>query len=64
MGEQEFCKEVLQKTGIAIFTESGFALKKAKEDDYWIRISLAEPEEKFRGAIDRLYQFLVNIEDK
>lgn len=63
IGEQEFCKQVLHNTGIAIFTESGFALKKAKENDYWVRISLAMPENRFQMAIDRFYSFLVNAKN-
>lgn len=61
VGEMELCKELLQKAGIAVFTESGFALKAAKEDDYWVRISLAVPEKKFRAAVDRMYKVLEEI---
>ncbi len=63
IGELEFCKNLLQKTGIAIFTESGFALKKAKVDDYWVRISLAAPSDIFKKAIDRLYLYLLELEE-
>lgn len=58
VGELELCEELLEKTSIAIFTESGFALKPAKEDDYWVRISLAVPEKKFKAAVDRMYEVL------
>ncbi|MDF2656848.1 MAG: aminotransferase [Bacillota bacterium] len=62
LGELDFCKDLLQKTGIAIFTESGFALKKAKEDDYWVRISLAAPSDIFQKTIDSLYLYLSELE--
>ncbi|QOX65012.1 pyridoxal phosphate-dependent aminotransferase [Anoxybacterium hadale] len=62
LGELEFCKDLLQKTGIAIFTESGFALTKAKENDYWVRISLAAPSDIFEKTIDRLYLYLSELE--
>lgn len=62
LGELEFCKDLLQKTGIAIFTESGFALKKAKEDGYWVRISLAAPRDLFEKTIDSLYVYLTELE--
>ena len=62
ISELEFCKDLLQKTGIAVFTESGFALKKANENDYWLRISLAAPIELFRKTIDRLYLYLSELE--
>ena len=58
VGELELCEELVQKASIAIFTESGFALKPAKKDDYWVRISLAVPEKKFRAAVDRMYEVL------
>lgn len=61
VGELELCKELLHKAGIAVFTESGFALKAAKEDDYWIRISLALPEKEFKAAVDRMYRVLEEI---
>ncbi|SCK00429.1 Putative aminotransferase A [uncultured Eubacterium sp.] len=60
--ELDFCEDLIQKTGIAVFTESGFALKKAKENDYWVRISLAAPIELFRKTIDRLYLYLSELE--
>jgi aspartate/methionine/tyrosine aminotransferase len=61
-GELDFCKDLLQKTGIAIFTESGFALTKAKENDYWVRVSLAAPSDLFQKTIDRLYLYLSELE--
>ena len=64
LGELSFCKDLLQKTGIAIFTESGFTLTRAKEDDYWVRISLAVPNELFRKTIDRFYLYLNELETK
>lgn len=63
LSELEFCEDILRKTGIAIFTESGFALTKAKADDYWVRISLAVPSKLFQTTIDRLYQYLSEGED-
>ncbi|MFV0517673.1 MAG: pyridoxal phosphate-dependent aminotransferase [Aminipila sp.] len=62
LSEMDFCKDLLQKTGIAIFTESGFTLNKAKEDDYWVRISLAAPSDIFQKTIDRLYLYLWELE--
>lgn len=64
LSELDFCRDLLQKTGIAIFTESGFALTRAKEDDYWVRISLAVPNEQFRKTIDRFYLYLSELETK
>lgn len=64
IGELDFCKGLLKKTGIAIFTESGFALSKAKEDDYWVRISLAVPRELFQKTIDRLSIYLSELESQ
>ena len=64
VGELELCERLLQKANIAIFTESGFALKPAKEDDYWVRISLAVPEKKFRAAVDRIYEVLRGMEKR
>lgn len=59
--ELDFCSELLKKAGIAVFTESGFAVKEAKRDDYWVRISLAVQTERFQRAIDRLYTYLVEL---
>lgn len=60
--ELDFCKDLLQKTGIAVFTESGFALTEAKENDYWVRISLAVPNKLFQKTIDRFYLYLSELE--
>lgn len=62
LDEMEFCKDLLQKTGIAIFTESGFTLTRAKEDDYFVRISLAAPSDIFKKTIDRFYLYLSELE--
>lgn len=56
--EMKLCEAILRETGIAIFTESGFALNKANQRDYWIRISLALPEYQFHTAVDKLYFFI------
>lgn len=62
LSEMEFCKDILQKTGIAIFTESSFALTEAPKDDYWVRISLAAPSDIFQKAINKLHRYLTELE--
>ena len=64
ISELDFCAELLRKTGIAVFTESGFALTKPEDNDYWVRISLATPKKLFQEAIDKLYFFLKELESK
>lgn len=64
INELEFCQQLLEKTGIAVFTESGFSIKKAEIDNYWIRISLAVQEERFHKAIDRLRLYLFEMEEQ
>jgi len=63
IGELDFCADLLRKTGIAIFTESGFALTETSENDYWVRISLAAPEKLFCETIDRFYLYLKELEN-
>lgn len=62
VNELDFCKSLLQKSGIAVFTESGFTIKNVKQNDYWIRISLAVEEKQFRCAVDRMKQYLTEME--
>lgn len=64
IGELDFCAELLRKTGIAVFTESGFALTEPEENDYWVRISLAAPKKLFQETIDRFYLFLEELESR
>lgn len=63
ISELEFCQDLLRKTGIAVFTESSFALNRVDKDNYWIRISLAVPSEKFRKCIDKLYVYLLELKN-
>ena len=56
--ELDFCEEVLRETNIAIFTESAFSLKKANQENYWVRVSLAVPRKEFHSAVDRLRIYL------
>lgn len=64
ISELDFCREVLEKTRIAVFTESGFTIKDVEKDNYWIRISLAIQTEQFQYAIDRLYVYLSELNSR
>ena len=64
ISELDFCREVLEKTRIAVFTESGFTIKDVEKDNYWIRISLAIQTGQFQYAIDRLYAYLSELNSR
>lgn len=51
--EEVLCQEFFRETKVALLTESCFCLNRPKRGNFWIRISLAAPEEKFRAAVDR-----------
>ena len=56
--EDEICKQLFDDTAIAILTESCFRVSRRRRPNFWVRISLAAPEVRFRRAIDRFKEFL------
>jgi aspartate/methionine/tyrosine aminotransferase len=60
--ELGLCKDLIEKTGIAVLTESAFSLKESTSNDYWVRISLAANSKLFMTTIDNLYLYLKNME--
>lgn len=61
--EISICKVLLENTGIAILTESAFSLNEASNQDYWVRISLACSCELFQATIDKLFRFLLCLQE-
>jgi aspartate/methionine/tyrosine aminotransferase len=61
--EIDICHNLLVETGIAILTESAFSLHESQENNYWIRISLACPCDLFISTIDKLYDYLLRIQE-
>lgn len=56
--EDEVCKSLFEETSVAILTESCFRLSQRQRNNFWMRVSLAAPCDKFQYAVDRLGKFL------
>lgn len=56
--EEKLCQDFFHETKVALLTESCFRLSRPKRGNFWIRISLAAPEAKFRSAVDRFRIFV------
>lgn len=56
--EDEVCKTLFEETAVAILTESCFRVSQRRRNNFWVRVSLAAPCDKFQYAVDRLGKFL------
>lgn len=52
--EDDFCREVLEKSGVALLSESCFRSSTPSRPWYWTRVSLAAPIDEFNAAFKRL----------
>ena len=59
--EDEICKQLFDKTAVAILTESCFRVSPRRRKNFWIRMSLAAPQDKFVSAVDKLAKFVTSI---
>ena len=58
-----FVLDLLEKTGLAVLTESSFCLEKKEDRPFWFRISLACETMLFCNAVDKLYKYLSLLEE-
>jgi aspartate/methionine/tyrosine aminotransferase len=59
--EDEVSRQLFEETGVAILTESCFRVSPRHRPNFWVRMSLAAPPDRFATAVDRLAGFLAGI---
>ncbi|MBI3776644.1 MAG: pyridoxal phosphate-dependent aminotransferase [Gammaproteobacteria bacterium] len=58
LSEDDVCRRLFEETSVAILTESCFRISARQRQNFWVRLSLAAPEDRFAKAVDRFAQFL------
>ena len=59
--EDAICQKVFESTAVAILTESCFRISHRQRKNFWVRMSLAAPTDRFQAAVDRLADFLSKL---
>jgi glycine hydroxymethyltransferase len=59
--EDDVCRRLFDETAVAILTESCFRVSPRRLSNFWVRISLAAPADRFADAVDRLAGFLARF---
>jgi aspartate/methionine/tyrosine aminotransferase len=59
--EDEVCRRLFDETAVAILTESCFRVSPRRRPNFWVRMSLAAPTDRFAGAVDRLAGFMARV---
>lgn len=58
MNELRLIKALIENTGVAILTESSFTLRKANQENYFIRFSTACDEQRYLSALNRIKNYM------
>lgn len=59
--EDEVCRQLFDETSVAILTESCFRVSPRRLSNFWVRMSLSAPTDRFEMAVDRLTKFLARM---